>query len=308
MTGISAALVKELRERTGAGMMDCKKALAASEGDLEQAIEWLRAKGLSAAAKKAGRIAAEGLVAAAVGDCRGALVEVNSETDFVARNQTFQSVVAQIAGVALAHDGDFGSSAAAAFPGGGHSVAEHLTELVGTIGEKLEFRRSEGIAVQQGLVASYVHSAVAPGMGKIAVLVGVESTAPVGRLAELGKQLAMQVAAASPLSVTVEDLDPAVVEREKRIFSEQARESGKPDAIAAKIAEGRLRKFYGEAVLLEQAFVMDAERQVQAVVEEAAQAAGTPIRVAGFSRFALGEGIEKPTADFAAEVASVVGA
>ena len=305
MTRISAALVKDLRERTGAGMMDCKKALAASGGDMDAAIEWLRTKGLSAAAKKAGRIAAEGLVAAAVTDLCGVVVEVNSETDFVARNETFQDVIGSIARISLAHAGDYGQSAAAPFLDAGHSVTDHLRGLVGTIGEKLEFRRSAGITVENGIVASYVHGAVAPQMGRIAVLVGLESHAPPDKLAELGKQLAMQVAAASPLSVSVEDLDPEIVERERRIFIEQARASGKPDAIASRIVEGRLQKFYGEAVLLEQVFVMDNERRVGTVVDAVAKAAGTPIRIAAFVRYALGEGVEKRGESFATEVAAV---
>lgn len=305
MTEISASLVKALRERTGAGMMDCKKALMACDGDIDAAIEWLRTKGLSTAAKKAGRIAAEGLVAAAVAGRCGVVVEVNSETDFVARNKTFQDVIGNIARISLTYAGNYDQSAAAPFLDVGHSVTDHLGELVGAIGEKLEFRRSAGITVENGIVASYVHGAVAPQMGKIAVLVGLESHVPADGLAELGKQLAMQIAAANPLSVSVENLDPEVVERERRIFTEQARASGKPDAVANRIVEGRLQKFYGEAVLLEQVFVMDNERRVGAVVDAVAKAAGSPIRIAAFVRYALGEGVEKRGENFATEVAAV---
>jgi elongation factor Ts len=307
VSDISAAQVKELRERTGAGMMDCKKALAETGGDMDEAIQWLRSKGLAAAAKKAGRVAAEGLVAVAVEDTAGVVVEVNSETDFVARNESFQDLAGNIAKAALGVGGDYEATKAAVVPGGAGTVAETVTAMVGTIGENLRFRRSAGLKVEKGVVVPYVHNTVVLGMGKIGVLVALESEADVIKLAEWGKQLAMHVAATSPQAVTAEELDPAVVERERKVYSQQAKESGKPDNIAEKIVEGRLRKFYGEAVLMEQVFVIDNESKVGAVVEEAVKDAGAPIAIAGFVRFALGEGIEKREEDFAAEVAAAQG-
>jgi elongation factor Ts len=301
---IGAAQVKELRERTGAGMMDCKTALQESGGDMAAAIQWLRSKGLAAAAKKAGRIAAEGLVAVAVDGAWGVIVEVNSETDFVARNDSFQELAANVAKIALEHSGDYAATSSAPYPEGTGTIADKVGEMVGKIGENLQFRRSAGLQVGSGIVASYVHNAVVPGMGKIGVLVALESTADVEALAGLGKQLAMHVAAANPQSVSVADLDPAVVAQEREVYSEQARESGKPDDIIEKIVEGRLRKFYGEAVLQEQVFVIDNERKIAKVIEDAAQDAGAPVAIVGFLRFALGEGIEKREEDFAGEVAA----
>ena len=305
MSDISAAQVKELRERTGAGMMDCKKALGESGGDMDVAIQWLRSKGLSAAAKKAGRIAAEGLVAVAVDGTKGVLVEVNSETDFVARNDGFQELAANVAKIALELGGDHAAASSAPYPGGAGSVADKITEMVSKIGENLQFRRSSGLRVKSGVIASYVHNAVAPGMGKIGVLVALESTGDANALAGLGKQLAMHVAAANPQSVRVADLDPAVIAQEREVYGEQVRESGKPDDIVEKIVEGRLRKFYGEAVLEEQVFVIDNETKIAKVVEDAAEDAGAPVSITGFLRFSLGEGIEKREEDFAAEVAAV---
>ena len=243
MATISAALVKELRDKTGAGMMDCKTALTETGGDMEAAVDWLRAKGLAKAAKKAGRVAAEGLIGVSEGDGRAAVVEVNSETDFVARNETFQDMVSTIADVARDTGGDTAALAAAPFPGAGKSVEEHVTEMVATIGENLSLRRSAVLTVGEGIVASYIHGAVKAGLGRIGVLVALESSGDRAALMELGKQIAMHVAATSPLSVSVGDLDPAVVDRERQVLTEQARESGKPDNVIEKMIEGRLRKY-----------------------------------------------------------------
>ena len=302
MAEITAALVKELRERTGAGMMDCKRALSETDGDLDEAVDWLRTKGLAAAAKKSGRVAAEGLVAAAVDGAKGALVEVNSETDFVARNATFQELVVTIAGIALANDGDFDRMAAATFPGEDRTVAKQVTHMVGTIGENLQLRRSIGLSVDQGVVVNYVHNAVAPRAGTIAVLVGLDSAGDADGLTALAKQLAMHIAATYPKAVTAANLDPEVLAKERKILSDQAKESGKPEEIIEKMVEGRIRKFQAEIVLTEQVFVIDNETKISAVLENAGKELGSPISVAGFARFELGEGIEKKEEDFAAEV------
>jgi elongation factor Ts len=304
MATISAALVKELREKTGAGMMDCKTALTETGGDMEAAVDWLRAKGLAKAAKKAGRVAAEGLVGVSEGDGRAAVVEVNSETDFVARNETFQDMVSTIADVARDTGGDTAALAAAPYPGAGKSVEEHVTEMVATIGENLSLRRSAVLTVGEGTVASYIHGAVKPGLGRIGVLVALESAGDKGVLTELGKQIAMHVAATSPLSISVGDLDPTIVERERQVLTEQARESGKPENVIEKMIEGRLRKYYEEVVLLSQAFVVNPDLTVEKAVKEAEGGAGAPIKVVAFERFAIGEGIEKDETDFAAEVAA----
>lgn len=304
MSEIDAAKVKELRERSGAGMMDCKRALMETKGDMDKAIDWLRSKGLSAAAKKAGRIASEGLVATAVHGRQGVVVEVNSETDFVARNDKFQGLVKGVVDVALANNGNYAKTSAAKFPGSSQSVNDRIVEAVVTIGENIQFRRSAGISVSQGVVVSYVHNAVKPDMGKIGVLVALESTGDATKLAVVGKQIAMHVAAANPQSVATESLDPKVVERERAVFAEQSKASGKPPDIIAKMVEGRLRKFYGEVVLLEQIFVVDNESKVSKVIEDASKAAGASVKVAGFVRYALGEGIEKKQEEFAAEVAA----
>ena len=304
MATISAALVKELRDKTGAGMMDCKTALTETGGDMEAAVDWLRAKGLAKAAKKAGRVAAEGLIGVSEGDGRAAVVEVNSETDFVARNETFQDMVSTIADVARDTGGDTAALAAAPFPGAGKSVEEHVTEMVATIGENLSLRRSAVLTVGEGIVASYIHGAVKAGLGRIGVLVALESSGDRAALMELGKQIAMHVAATSPLSVSVGDLDPAVVDRERQVLTEQARESGKPDNVIEKMIEGRLRKYYEEVVLLSQSFVVNPDLTVEKAVKEAEAAAGAPITVTAFERFAIGEGIEKDETDFAAEVAA----
>jgi elongation factor Ts len=305
MAEITAALVKELRERSGAGMMDCKKALTESQGDLEAAVDWLRKKGLAAAAKKAGRVAAEGLVALAVAGGKGAVVEVNAETDFVGRNDKFQDFVRKVAAISLEKSGDVAAVAAAPYPGTGRNVAEELTQLIATIGENMNLRRAAALAVEPGIVASYMHNAIDANLGKIGVLVALKSSGDKAKLAELGRQIAMHVAAANPQSVSIKTLDQAAIERERGVLSEQARASGKPEEIIAKMVEGRLRKFYEEVVLLEQIFVIDGETKVAKVVEAAGKAAGAPIEITGFVRIALGEGIERNQGDFAAEVAQL---
>jgi len=304
MAEVSASLVKELREKTGAGMMDCKRALAETSGDLEQAVDWLRKKGLSAAAKKAGRIAAEGLVGVATSGRSGAIVEVNSETDFVARNEAFQRFVAAVAKIALEKDGDLDAIQAAAFPGTGRTVADELTHMIATIGENMSFRRAGALTVSQGVVASYIHNAAGPGLGRIGVLVALESAGAKDKLDGLARNLAMHVAAAVPVAVNRDSVDQSLLDRERDILAAQARESGKPEDIIAKMVEGRLRKFYEDSVLLEQVYVIDGESKVGKAVEAAAKEIGAPVTVAGFIRFALGEGVERKQQDFAAEVAS----
>ena len=306
MAEITAALVKELRTLSGAGMMDCKKALGETDGDIDAAQDWLRTKGLATAAKKSGRIAAEGLVGVAVNGTTGAVVEVNSETDFVAKNDMFQAYVSEVANIATAN-GDMESLSAAAFPGSERNVGEELTSLISTIGENMNLRRVETLSVDNGVVCTYIHNATAPGIGKIGVLVALESTADAGVLEGLGKQIAMHIAATSPASLSQADLDPALVERERVVLTEQARESGKPEEIIGKMIEGRLRKFYEEVCLLDQTFVIDGETKVGKVVENAAKDAGAPIALKAFTRFGIGEGIEKKQEDFAAEVAAAVG-
>jgi elongation factor Ts len=307
MAEITAARVKELREKTGAGMMDCKKALAETAGDLEGAVDWLRKKGLSAAAKKAGRVAAEGLVGAAVEGRIGALVEVNSETDFVARNDKFQAFVATVSKLALGTGDDAEALKAAAYPGTGRTVADELTHLIATIGENLSLRRAATLSVGAGAVTSYIHNALVPGLGKIGVLVALESTAAAEPLTALGRQVAMHVAAANPQALDIASVDPKSLDRERDVLREQARASGKPEAIIDKMVEGRLRKFYEEVVLLEQVYVIDGESRVKDVVAAAAKQLGAPIKLTGFVRFALGEGIQKDHGDFAAEVAAQAG-
>lgn len=304
MTNITAAMVKELREKTGAGMMDCKGALSENAGDMEAAVDWLRTKGLAKAAKKAGRVAAEGLVGVAAGGQSGAVVEVNSETDFVARNENFQKMVTDISGVALSGNGDFDALLQAGYPGASKTVQEYVTEMVGTIGENMNVRRSAQVSVSKGVVASYMHSQVAPRLGKIGVLVGLESDGDTEKLAAFGKQVAMHIAATNPLALTADELDQEIVERERAIFAEQARESGKPEEIIGKMVEGRLRKFYEESVLLSQTFVIDGENTVEKAVKAAEADVGAPVKLTGFVRYALGEGIEKAEDDFAAEVAA----
>ena len=307
MAEITAATVKELRERTSAGMMDCKKALAETNGDMEAAIDWLRAKGLSAAAKKAGRTASEGLVGVVVEGNRGAVVEVNSETDFVAKNEIFQDFVRNVAKLALQHGTDVEMLAAAQYPEGG-TVTEKLTDNIAKIGENQSLRRAAVLEVGQGAIVPYVHNQVAPGLGKIGVLVALESAAPAETLTTLGKQIAMHVAAAHPLALDAESLDPALIERERSIAMEKAKESGKPQNIVEKMVEGGLAKFRKEHALTTQLFVMDGKTPVAEVVASAAKDAGTAIELKGFVRFQLGEGIEKKQEDFAAEVAAAAGA
>ena len=306
MAEITAASVKELRERTGAGMMDCKKALSETNGEMEPAIDWLRAKGLSAAAKKAGRTAAEGLVGVTVEGQRGAAVEINSETDFVAKNELFQDFVRNVASLVLTHGTDVEALGAAAYPGGG-TVTEALTENIAKIGENQALRRAATLEVSEGAVVSYVHNQVALGLGKIGVLVALESAASADVLTALGKQIAMHVAAAHPLALTAEDLSAELIERERGIALEKARESGKPQAIVEKMVEGGLAKFRKEHALTTQLFVMDNKTPVAEVVAAAAKDVGTEIKLAGFVRFQLGEGIERKESDFAAEVAAAAG-
>ncbi len=302
MAEITAALVKELREKTGAGMMDCKKALTESDGILEAAVDWLRAKGLSAAAKKSGRVAAEGLVGVASAPLKAAMVEVNAETDFVARNETFQDFVAALADLALSVGEDVEALQAATFPGSGRTVAEELTQLVATIGENMTLRRARLLTVPRGAVATYMHGALRPGLGKIGVLVAVEAENETEAVLTLGRQVGMHVAASRPEALDVSALDPAALDRERAVLSEQARESGKPEAIIEKMVEGRIRKYYEEVVLLEQVWVHDGESRVRAVLQKAG------VTLAGFARFALGEGIDRPAGDdFAAEVAAAAG-
>ena len=299
MAEITAALVKELREISGAGMMDCKKALVETNGNLDDASDWLRKKGLAAAAKKAGRVAAEGLVGAVAEGTRGALVEVNCETDFVARNEQFQGYVAAVTKLALGAS-DVEALKAQKLPGEGHTVAEKLTQLVATIGENMQLRRTAKLSVSDGVVAAYVHTAIAPGLGKIGVLVGLESSGDKAKLAALGKQIAMQVAAATPQALTIDAVDPAAVEGERSIVAEQAKASGKPAEIIAKMVEGGLRKYYESVVLLEQLWVIDdTKSRVKQVIEKAGKELGAPVKITGFVRFALGEGIDKGAADAA---------
>jgi elongation factor Ts len=304
MAEITASLVKELREKTGAGMMDCKKALNETQGDLEGAVDWLRKKGLAAAAKKSGRIAAEGLVAVATAGTKGAVVEVNAETDFVARNDKFQGFAAACATLALSSDGDVEALKAAAYPGSAHTAQDELTTLIATVGENMNLRRSTTLSVNSGVVVSYVHSAIAPGLGKIGVLVALESTGDAAKLADLGKQVAMHIAAARPEALDIADVDTSALDRERNVLADQARASGKPEAIIEKMVEGRIRKYYEEVCLLEQIYVIDGETKVRKVVENAAKDIGAPVAVTSFARFALGEGIEKAQTDFAAEVAA----
>jgi len=306
MAEITAATVKELRERTGAGMMDCKKALAETNGEMEAAIDWLRAKGLAAAAKKAGRTAAEGLVGVAVDGKRGAVVEVNSETDFVAKNEIFQDFVRNVAKLALQHGTDVEALGTVQYPEGG-TVQEKLTDNIAKIGENQSLRRAALVEVGQGAVVSYVHNQVAPGLGKIGVLVALESAAPAETLTALGKQIAMHVAAAHPLALSAEELPSELVERERGIAMEKAKESGKPQNIIEKMVEGGLAKFRKDNALLSQLFVMDNKTPVAEVVASAAKDAGTGIELKSFVRFQLGEGIEKKQDDFAAEVAAAAG-
>lgn len=305
MAAVSASLVKELREKTGAGMMDCKNALNETGGNIEEAIDWLRKKGLAAAAKKAGRVAAEGLIGAAVEGTKGVLVELNAETDFVARNEEFQELVRRVTELGLTAEGDMDKLKATKAPSGS-TVEEEITRAIATIGENMSLRRYGMLSVGQGAVASYVHSSVAPNLGKIGVLVALESTGDAEKLVELGRQLAMHVAAANPRWVEPADVDASEVDRERAILAEQARASGKPENIIEKMVEGRLRKFYEEVALVEQAWVIDPDKKVKTVLQEAAKTVGAPVKCVGFLRYGLGEGVEKEESDFASEVAATL--
>ncbi len=302
MPEITAALVKDLREKTGAGMMDCKKALTETGGDVEAAVDWLRKKGLAAAAKRSGRVAAEGLVGVASAPQCAAMVEVNAETDFVARNVSFQAFVETLARLALTVGDDLEAIKAAPYPDSAVTVAEHLTQLVATIGENITLRRAKRLSVTNGVVATYVHAALRPGLGKIGVLVAVQGGSELEVLTALGRQMGMHIAAARPMALDTAGVDPAALEREKAILVDQARQSGRPDNIIEKMVEGRIRKFYEEVVLLEQVWVHDGESRVRAVLAKAG------VTLVGFERFQLGEGIDKPQGpDFASEVAATAG-
>ena len=299
MAEITAALVKELREKTGAGMMECKKALTESNGDLEGAIDYLRKKGLSVAEKKASRVASQGLVGVKSTGKKGAVIELNSETDFVAKNDEFQKMALNMVDAAL-ENGDLEAVKAAQL--NGKSIADNLTDLIAKIGENMSLRRTAALSVENGVVASYIHNTAAPNLGKIGVLVALESNADAAKLQEVAKQIAMHIAAAAPQALDIDSLDKAAVEHEKSIYSEQARQSGKPENIIEKMIEGRIRKFYEEVVLLEQAYIMDPDKKVKDVIAEASKELGAPVELKGYVRFALGEGIEKKQEDFAAEV------
>jgi elongation factor Ts len=293
MADITAALVKELREKSGAGMMDCKKALQENAGNIEESQDWLRKKGLATAAKKSGRAASEGLVGMITDGTNGVVAEVNSETDFVARNEVFQEFVRTVTKVAMTVGGDLDKLKAADYPGTGRTVEEELTHNIATIGENMNLRRSAGLSVGTGVVAGYIHNKMADDLGKIGVLVALESDGDSGKLNVLGRQIAMHVAAARPQWLSVDEVDASALDRERDVLSEQARASGKPEEIIAKMVEGRLRKFYEEVVLLEQVFVMDTEKKIAKVIEEAAGEIGAPVKLGGFVRFELGEGVEK---------------
>jgi len=303
---VTAAMVKELREMTGAGMMDCKTALVENDGNVEQAVDWLRAKGLSRAAKKAGRAAAEGLIGVATDGTRAVMVEVNSETDFVARNPEFQALVKNVATAAIATDGSLDAVNAADMPGGSGTVDAAVKNAIATIGENMSLRRVAAVSVEKGVVASYVHNAIAPGLGTIGVIVGVASEGKEDVVQQIGRQIAMHIAASNPLAVTEDEVDADVAARERAVFAEQARESGKPEQIIEKMVEGRMRKFFQEVVLLSQAFVVDTDKTVGQALTDAAADAGAPLAVTGFAVFRLGEGVEKEETDFAAEVAAAM--
>jgi len=304
MAEITATMVKDLREQTGAGMMDCKKALVEANGDMDAAVDWLRKKGLSAAAKKSGRVAADGLVAVASKGAKAAIVEVNAETDLVARNEAFQKFALEVAQIALETGADLENLKKQKHVDGA-TVEDKLTHHIATIGENMAIRRVAQLTVPQGIVASYVHNAVAPSLGKIGVLVALESSADVTKLQELGKLIAMHVAAARPEALTIKDVDTKALDRERSVLADQARASGKPEEIIAKMVEGRLRKYYEEVVLMEQVYVVDGETRVAQVIENASKTLGAPVKLTGFVRYQLGEGIEKTQDDFAAEVAKM---
>ncbi len=305
MADITAGMVKELREKSGAGMMDAKKALTENGGNIDAAMDWLRKKGLATAAKKSGRTAAEGLVGLAVSGTNGAVVEINAETDFVARNDQFQGFVKKASDIALNKAGDVDALAAADF-GDGKNVKDTLTELIATIGENMSLRRMSKLSVKNGIVSGYVHNTISPGLGKIGVLVALESTGKKEVLEQYGKQIAMHVAAAFPQYLNRETVDTTAIDRERNVLRDQAKQQGKPDDVIEKMVEGRMRKFYEEIVLLDQIFVVDGETRISALLEKAGKEAGAPVVITGFTRMQLGEGIEKEEADFAAEVAAAV--
>jgi len=305
MATITAAMVKELRVKSGAGMMDCKTALNENDGDIDAAIDWLRTKGLATAAKKSGRIASEGLVGIAVDGTKGALVEVNSETDFVARNEQFQGMVTDISTLALEADGDNDALSNMSYPGSDKNVEEYVTAMIATIGENMSLRRTAAVSVDEGVVSAYIHNQIAPGVGKIGVLVGLKSSGDQDKLNDIGKQVAMHIAATNPLALRQDELSADIVEREKAVLMEQARDSGKPENIIEKMIEGRMRKYFEEVVLLSQTFVIDGENTVEKALKLAEKDVGAPIEIVKFVRIELGEGIEKKEEDFAAEVASV---
>ena len=288
---ISASMVKELREKTGVGMMDCKKALSETDGNIEAAVDWLRAKGLSKAAKKADRVAAEGLVGVASAGTKASVVEVNSETDFVARNDAFQAIVSNVSKVALEGDGSVEALGAAAYPDTGRTVNEELTEAIAKIGENMNLRRSSVLSVENGVVATYIHNAIADGIGKIGVLVALESTGDKDKLNEFGRQVAMHIAAVNPLALSPDELDQEIVERERAVYMDQAKDSGKPENIVEKMVEGRIQKYYKEVVLLSQVFVIDGENTVEQAAKNAEASVGAPIKIAAFERFVLGDGL-----------------
>ena len=304
MAEITAALVKELREKSGAGMMDCKKALTENNGDIEAAIDWLRAKGIAKADKKSGRTAAEGLIGINGTGTSAVVVEVNSETDFVARNDAFQDLVRGVASVAIGTDGSVDAIGAATYPATGKTVTDTIKDAIAHIGENMTLRRAVKLSVEDGVVATYIHNAVADGLGKLGVLVALKSTGNKDVLAAIGRQVAMHIAATNPLAIRSEEVDAAVAERERNVFIEQSRASGKPDAIIEKMVEGRMRKFFEEVALLSQAFVINPELTVGDAIKAAEKDAGAPIEVTGMARLLLGEGIEKEESDFAAEVAA----
>ena len=304
MTNVKASDIKALRDRTGAGMMDCKKALVECDGNVENAIDWLRKKGLAAAAKKSCRVAAEGLVGVFVNDNRGAVIEINAETDFVARNELFQKYVANVVKIACLNNCDVEQLKTLKYSEVGRNISEELTNLIAVIGENMTIRRAAYLSVSNGIISSYVHNKVSTGLGKIGILVALESTGNKEKLHDLGKKIAMHIAATNPQSTTIEDIDPALLKRERDVVIEQAKSTGKPSQFIEKIVEGRVRKFYEEAVLLEQVFVIDGASKVKDIVSSAAKEIGAPVIINGFRKFVLGEGIEKQTVDFAAEVAA----
>ncbi len=307
MTQVTPDQIKAIRETTGAGMADCRKALVENNGDMDAAVDWLRKKGLASAAKKSGRVAAEGVVLVAVNGTKGAIVELNSETDFVAKNEKFQTLAKEVVELALNNGVADAEALKAVKDASGAAVSDKITNAIATIGENMNLRRAGKLEVAQGIVASYIHSAVAPGMGKIGILLGLESTGDAGKLEALGKQIAMHIAAARPEALSTADVEAAKLERERAVFREQALASGKPADVVEKMVDGRIRKYYEEVVLLEQLFVIDGKTKISAVVEAAAKEIGAPVKVTGFISYRLGEGIEKAATDFAAEVAAAAG-